>query len=117
MLFLFAAALAVQLACWLALGFGFRRAAGEPASDTDATPLPPVSVVVAARDEEDRLPALLDALAAQTHDDFEVVVVDDASEDETAALVEARSQDDARFRLVRITEPVAPRKKHALARG
>lgn len=116
MLFFFAAALAVQLGCWLALGAGFRRAIGASGSGTDDT-LPPVSVVVAARDEADRLPPLLDALAAQTHPDFEVIVVDDASEDGTAALVEARSAEDARFRLVRVTEPVAPRKKHALTEG
>jgi cellulose synthase/poly-beta-1,6-N-acetylglucosamine synthase-like glycosyltransferase len=113
MLLIFAAALAVQVACWVWISAGFKRArADEPPS----SPLP-VSVVVAARNEEAALPALLDALAAQTHPDFEVVVVDDASEDGTAALVEAQAARDDRFRLVRVAEPVAPRKKHALTRG
>ena len=116
MLLLFAAALVIQLGCWLALGAGFRRASSAPAEAREA-PLPPVSVVVAARDEADRLPPLLDALAAQTHLDFEVVIVDDASEDATAALVDGRAAEDSRFRLVRVTDPQPPRKKHALTRG
>lgn len=118
MLLFFAAALVVQFGLWLALGLGFRRASGAPteAPHADAL-LPAMSVVVAARDEAERLPTLLTALAAQTHPDFEVVVVDDASEDVTAALVEARAATDTRFRLVRVTDPQPPRKKHALALG
>lgn len=116
----FAAALAMQIGCWLALALGFRRARrASEASPT--TELPPVSVVVAARDEAKRLPALLAALAAQTHPVFEVVVVDDASEDATAALVAAQRASDPRFRLVRVHDdkrPASmPRKKHALTQG
>ncbi len=118
MLPFFAAALAVHLGCWLLLGLGLRRA-HRLASATllAAAPGTPVSVVVAARDEEARLPALLAALAAQSHPDFEVVVVDDASQDATAALVEALAARDGRFRLVRVAEPREPRKNHALALG
>jgi dolichol-phosphate mannosyltransferase len=47
-----------------------------------------VSVVVPARDEEARLPACLEALAAET-DAYEVVVVDDESADATAAIAGA----------------------------
>jgi cellulose synthase/poly-beta-1,6-N-acetylglucosamine synthase-like glycosyltransferase len=117
MLLVFVAALALQLGCWLALGAGFRRATRAPSLPSDDASLPPVSVVVAARNEAARLPALLDALATQTYPALEVVVVDDASEDGTAALVEARRAEDPRFRLARVTDPVAPRKKHALALG
>lgn len=115
MLPLFATALAFHVACWVWLSAGLRRAR-EQAAPLSASPLP-ISVVVAARNEEADLPALLVALADQTHPDFEVIVVDDASEDGTAALVEAQAERDARFRLVRVTEPVAPRKKHALTQG
>jgi cellulose synthase/poly-beta-1,6-N-acetylglucosamine synthase-like glycosyltransferase len=117
MLLLFATALVVQLGCWLALAVGFRRATSPPSLEPPEEPLPPVSVVVAARNEEDRLPALLAALAAQSHPDFEVVVVDDASDDATASLVEARAASDERFRLARVTDPQPPRKKHALTLG
>ena len=47
------------------------------------------SVLVAARNEAARLPALLAALAAQTHRDFEVLITDDHSTDGTAALLSA----------------------------
>lgn len=110
----FAAALAVQLGYWLLLRAGFERVRE---AETPSAASIPISVVVAARNEAERLPALLDALAAQTHPDFEAVIVDDASEDATAALVEARAAEDPRFRLVRVTEPQTPRKKHALALG
>jgi dolichol-phosphate mannosyltransferase len=47
-----------------------------------------ISVVVPARDEADRLPACLEALAAE-RDAAEVIVVDDESTDATAAIAEA----------------------------
>jgi 4,4'-diaponeurosporenoate glycosyltransferase len=48
-----------------------------------------VSVVVPARDEEQTLPALLGSVAAQGPTVLEVVVVDDASRDATAAVARA----------------------------
>lgn len=52
-------------------------------------PVPTVSVVVPARDEEQTLPALLKSVAAQGSAVHEVVVVDDASRDATAAVAQA----------------------------
>ena len=49
----------------------------------------PVSVVVPARDEEQTLPALLRSVAEQLPEVREVVVVDDASRDGTAAVARA----------------------------
>ncbi len=48
-----------------------------------------VSVVVAARNSADTLPACLRSLQAQDYAPLEVIVVDDGSEDETAAVAEA----------------------------
>ncbi|PAP76573.1 glycosyltransferase [Rubrivirga marina] len=93
------------------------------AEEVEAVPALPISVVVAARDEAERLPVLLDALAAQTHRPFEVVVVDDRSTDRTAPLVAWRAQDfPVPLRLVQVAdgEPEAaglPPKKHAIERG
>ena len=67
--------------------------------------LPMVSIIVAARNEEDALPDCLDALAAQSYpaDRIEFLIVDDESTDRTADSVESRSS-DARFRLIQVEE-------------
>jgi glycosyltransferase involved in cell wall biosynthesis len=57
-----------------------------------------VSVVIPAYNAESFLPETLDSIAAQTYDDWEVVVADDASTDRTTEVVESLG---ARFGLVR----------------
>ncbi len=60
------------------------------------------SVVVAAKDEERNLPALLASLEAQSLRDFQVVLLDDRSQDGTAALMEAfRSRHEGRVTVLR----------------
>ena len=81
-----AVSFAVQLVLWLAASVGLKRVAAAQPPEGPAPPLP-LSVVVAAHDEAETLPALLAALAAQTHAPFEVVVVDDRSSDGTADVV------------------------------
>lgn len=58
-----------------------------------------VAVIVAARDVQETLPALLAALRAQTHAPDEVIVIDDGSTDATAALAEASPVVDRVLRL------------------
>ena len=108
------------------LSWGWRRAdrwaplssaSGESLPEGPAHPRPPISLVMALRDEADRLPDVLAALDAQTHPDAEIVLVDDASTDGTAAHLQAWSSDRSHVRLVRITDPQPPRKKHALTKG
>jgi glycosyltransferase involved in cell wall biosynthesis len=64
-----------------------------------------LSIVIPAYNEERRLPSTLDTvlawLSTSAFADAEVLVVDDGSADGTAALVEARSLDDPRVRLLR----------------
>lgn len=75
------------------------------------------SVVVAARNESKRIGPLLEALAAQQAADCEFLIVDDGSEDDTAAQVIGWSRRDPRFRLLSAPPPSGPRKKSALAAG
>ena len=63
-----------------------------------AEKLPMVSILVPARNEEDNLQRLLPSLWMQNYPEFEVVVVDDASEDETWAVLQSR--EDARLKAI-----------------
>jgi glycosyltransferase involved in cell wall biosynthesis len=61
-----------------------------------------VTVVAATYNRAERLAALLDALRAQTFRDFDVVIVDDASADETiGVLAEARARGDLALTVLR----------------
>lgn len=113
---LFGGALAVLVLYSLLFSWGWRRGRRRaPASS--AHDLPPLSVVVAARNEADALPALLDALDRQTHSTYEVILVDDASTDDTARLAGDWVADRPHATLVQVTDPSPPRKKNALTRG
>ncbi len=62
--------------------------------------MPAVSVVITCYNYGRFLPEAVDSALGQTHDDLEVIVVDDGSTDETPELV-ARWRDEPRFRHVR----------------
>lgn len=104
--------LVLHLLVWIKLIRGFRKARkwyGPTRSVVERTfwemfedEWPALSVIVAARNEESVLPRLLDALQRQTYDDFELIVVDDGSEDATASIVERIATEDDRIRLIRI---------------
>jgi hypothetical protein len=66
--------------------------------------VPLVSVVTAVRDGERYLGATIESVQRQTLSDWEHVIVDDASTDSTAALVERFAEDDKRIKLVRLGE-------------
>ncbi|WP_103513481.1 bifunctional glycosyltransferase/CDP-glycerol:glycerophosphate glycerophosphotransferase [Streptomyces sp. SM10] len=62
---------------------------------------PRLTVVVPLYNVEEYLGACLDSLAGQTMADLEVVMIDDGSTDGSAAVAEAFSRQDPRFRLIR----------------
>jgi len=76
-----------------------------------------MSVVVAVRNEAANLPMLLAALTRQTHPRYEIILVDDASEDATPEIAHAWQQTHPKLRLLRVDHPKEPRKKHALTQG
>ena len=59
-----------------------------------------ISVLIPARNEEAALPALLASLSAQRHPAFEVIVVDDRSDDGTAEILARAAVADPRIRPV-----------------
>lgn len=61
---------------------------------------PEVSVLIPVRDAAATLGACLDSVLAQTFVNYEILVVDDASEDDSRALASARAQTDRRIRLL-----------------
>jgi len=61
---------------------------------------PLVSVIVPARNEEHTIAACLETLLAQDYADYEVIVVDDESEDGTARVVAALAAENPRLQLV-----------------
>ena len=70
-----------------------------PARDSDC---PPVSILFAARDEAEKLPGALETFLALDYPRYEVIAVDDRSEDGTGAILEAAARKDARLKSVRV---------------
>ncbi|MFO7674813.1 MAG: glycosyltransferase [bacterium] len=68
------------------------------------TRTPRVSVLVPARDEAANIEALVRSLAAQDYPDFEVIVLDDRSTDETPALLARLQSELAVLRVITGTE-------------
>lgn len=64
-----------------------------------------VSVVIPTRNRAGRLAEAVASVLAQSHDPIEVVVVDDASDDDTPAVIRALVESDPRIRSVRHPEP------------
>jgi glycosyltransferase involved in cell wall biosynthesis len=70
-----------------------------PPLDPRSSPLPPVSVLIPARNEEHGIMACVESVLASRHIQLEVVVLDDHSSDGTAELVRTIAARDGRVRL------------------
>ncbi|UCH51820.1 MAG: glycosyltransferase, partial [Chloroflexota bacterium] len=64
-------------------------------------PVPLISVLIPARNEEENIENCLRSLRIQDYPNFEILVLDDNSEDHTAELVEAIAAKDSRIRLIK----------------
>jgi glycosyltransferase involved in cell wall biosynthesis len=62
---------------------------------------PPFSVVIPSYNATATIDSAIDSVLAQTREDFELIVVDDGSTDETPELVERHCAADARVKLIR----------------
>jgi len=67
-----------------------------------------VSVIMPAFNAQDCVVAALQSVMDQTEQDFEVIVVDDCSSDETAAVVSAFAKREPRVRLITLAANVGP---------
>jgi len=112
----------VQILLWFALlfysavMFGLLAGLRLLPRDHNATS-PRVSVIVAARNEEQNIADLLDHLLRQDYPDFEIIVANDRSADRTGEIVHQYSSTHPEIHLVTIESLSAdmPPKKHALA--
>jgi len=99
------ASVVVLLYQGVALLFAFQMPRLDPAPPTAGSPRtrPRVSVVIAARNEEEDLPTTLDCLLGQDYPGLEILVVEDGSTDRTAEVIDARSP-----RVQRVNPPPLP---------
>ncbi|HEX5169949.1 MAG TPA: glycosyltransferase [Cyclobacteriaceae bacterium] len=76
-----------------------------------------VSVVVCAHDEENNLRELIPLLLSQEHPDYEVIIANDRSNDNTLDLLKEEAKKDNRLRVVHVDHlpPHANAKKYALS--
>jgi len=88
-------------------------------SDITNRPKKFVSVIIATRNEEKNLPALFNSLLSQNYpkDLFEVIVCDDASEDNTAGIAEMFSRSGENITIIKTPAGGLSGKKQALKRG
>jgi chlorobactene glucosyltransferase len=70
-------------------------------NDKVPEPAPLISVLIPARDEELNIATCLESLQKQDYPNFEILVLDDNSSDDTAAIVEQIVAKDSRIQLLR----------------
>jgi hypothetical protein len=70
--------------------------------------MPEITVLTAVRNGVKYLPATLESVQAQTFEDWELILVDDASADDTPRLIEEAMRRDERIKLVRRTQAGGP---------
>jgi len=73
----------------------------EPAVDTDCAK---ISILFAARDEEEKLPAALATLMAIDYPHLEVIAVDDRSKDATGRILDEFAKTHSRLRVVHVAD-------------
>ncbi|KRB57394.1 glycosyltransferase [Flavobacterium sp. Root186] len=115
LLYFFIAIVFIQLFYYLGI-FG-KFAFAKP---QDITPKNiPVSVIVCAKNEEENVKKFIPLLAEQNYPDFEIVLIDDASSDETLEVFEEFEQKYSNIRLVKVenNEAFWGNKKYALTLG
>jgi GT2 family glycosyltransferase len=109
----------LSVAILLELLPGSRRLAHLDTVPPAEGPLPRVSIVFGARDEEANIEEAVRSHLAQDHPDFEVIAIDDRSTDGTSAILARVAAGEPRLQVVRVDAlpPGWLGKCHALQRG
>lgn len=115
LLYFFIAVVFIQIFYYLGI-FG-KFAFGKPQTITPKKL--PVSVIVCAKNEEENVKKYVPLLAEQDYPDFEIVLIDDASSDETLEVFEQFEEKYSNIRLVKVknNEAFWGNKKYALTLG
>ena len=79
----------------------------------------PISVIICAKNEAENLQKNLDSILKQEYPDFEVILINDASTDETLEVMEGFAEKDPRIRIVNVqnNEAFWANKKYSLTLG
>jgi cellulose synthase/poly-beta-1,6-N-acetylglucosamine synthase-like glycosyltransferase len=65
--------------------------------ENKSTTTPKVSVILPARNEEDFIGRCLESLRTQDYNDFEIIAIDDSSEDKTGEIIEELAKKDSKI--------------------
>lgn len=79
----------------------------------------PISIIICAKNEEENIKRYFPNIVSQNYPDYEIVLIDDASSDETLALFESYEKEYANVKLVKVenNEAFWGNKKFALTLG
>ncbi len=115
LLYFFSAIVFIQLFYYLGIFGKFAFAKPQEVTPKNI----PVSVIVCAKNEEENVKKFIPLLAEQNYPDFEIVLIDDASSDETLEVFEEFEQKYPNIRLVKVenNEAFWGNKKYALTLG
>jgi glycosyltransferase involved in cell wall biosynthesis len=66
--------------------------------------LPKISMVFAARDEQEKLPLAVQTISTIAYPNLEIIAVDDRSHDKTPAILDDAARSDSRLRIIHVKE-------------
>jgi chlorobactene glucosyltransferase len=69
---------------------------------------PPVSILIPAKDEGERIRACIESALAQQYDKFSVIAIDDRSTDRTGAIMDEMAAENPKLRVIHIAEGTLP---------
>ena len=115
LLYALAAVAGIQIICYLLIYSRFVFARAKKTSVTNT----PVSVLVCAKNEAKELEQFLPSILSQNHTNFEIVLINDVSYDNTFEIMEAFAEKHACIKLVNVknNEAFWGNKKYALTLG